>query len=56
MNEIVKAIRREAKQNPHTGRIEAIRMVRSRTGLTFHTAKTMVDEVMAGAAWYRSYR
>lgn len=53
MNEIVKAIRKELKGNPLTGRIHAIQMVRSKTGLTFRSAKTMVDEVKAGCLWYR---
>ena len=53
MKEIVKSIRKELSNNPLTGRLEAIVMVRRRTGLTFKSAKTMVDEVAAGASWYR---
>lgn len=37
-----------------TGRLEAIRWLRA-LGLGFRTARAMVDEITAGAPWYRRY-
>lgn len=45
---IVKLIRKEPS------RIQAIRMTRQFTGLTFTSAKAMVDEVRANVSWYRN--
>lgn len=47
----VQTVRRALKDNP-SGKLDAIRALR-RTGLTFPTARKMVDEIAAGAEWYR---
>lgn len=53
MNNAVKTVRLIIK---NTGsRLDAVRYLRS-LGLTFQTARTMVDEIVDGAPWYRNYR
>lgn len=51
MKAMIEGVREISKENPE-GRLAAIRFLR-RQGLTFPTARTMAEEIIAGKPWYR---